>query len=169
MPGGPDMRPPPTARCAPSGPGMCPHRLPDVPPAGRICAPTDCPICPQRAGHVPPRSYVAPAWPCPWCFLKCAPTFGKDAPKCAPICPRNVANFNGPQRTTKTDFQRGNKKIRNVLNVCGFGFGAPDRNRTCVSRLGGMRTIHCATGAGQKIRCSIVLSAPHIMLQFCSK
>ena len=126
----------------PHGQGMCPHRLPDVPPAGRACAPTDRPMCPQRAGHVPPRPYRAPARPCPWCVLKCAPTFGKDAPKCAPMCPRKVAHFNEPQWTMKTGFQRGNKKIRTVLNVCGFRFGAPDRNRTCITPLGGESSIH---------------------------
>ena len=26
-------------------------------------------------------------------------------------------------------------------------FGPADRNRTCISRLGGMRTIHCATAS----------------------
>ncbi len=45
------------------------------------------------------------------------------------MCPRKVRYFNEPQWTMKTSFQRGNKKIRTVLNVCGFGFGAPDRNR----------------------------------------
>ena len=66
-----------------------------------------------------------------------APTFGEYAPIYAPKHPRKVAYLNGPQWTKKADFKRGNKKIRTVLNVCGFRFGAPDRNRTCITPLGG--------------------------------
>ena len=73
--------------------------------------------------------------------------------KCTPISknvPSNVSPDTLGLRHTSTDFgalrievYRGEKeKGRKVMHLRGLEFGPPDRNRTCICRLGGDRSIH---------------------------
>lgn len=88
------------------------------------------------AGRCKPEGSVCPH------VLKMCPQMCPRVSPCAPMCPQKVAHFRGPQWTVKTDFQSKNKKIRTVLDVCRFKSGAPDRNRTCITPLGGESSVH---------------------------